>query len=490
MSRPYQGNFNEKTGYQENFIEKKGHVENNAPDSFLETKEYQENGSKTFFEKKQSRDNGSNSFLKKKRNIFVLILSVILLFTIAFLFIFNKESRSRQAISNQTRRAVVGVKLPETKSLSSPYTCLESDYRIIMSDKSLEKISAYKTELEHNINLAGNRLKEIMSVQNGQPLRQMSVNKFVDALLGSKIPSVSADQQNYSPSSDWSAQDARALGEISIVMHVKIFDNGDWLNPKIHQNSFDGYLMFVPGALLISRCNVDYAEVFANGTLDKNAYFELYERRLLPLLRFANDESKAKNKKAVVTIPSIGCGKFSGGYNGIINVFNAMLEHLLQKYAPQLPNISLVYFAQFSDTAISEKTQIFHMKYHRVSNKHKNDYKQLLETPSSYSIDGEDYTDHLLFAFVAWDHLSYPGNNFFFSMPVRNSDDGVKAAATSSMTSLLGVDGFYDELDKKYKPVGVKQWLYIAETQRLKSQDRLFVLNTKKVDEIKLEQRK
>ena len=153
-------------------------------------------------------------------------------------------------------------------------------------------------------------------------------------------------------------------------------------------------------------------------------------------------------------------------------------------------DISLVYFAQFSDTAISEKTQIFHMKYHRVSNKHKNDYKQLLETPSSYSIDGEDYTDHLLFAFVAWDHLSYPGNNFFFSMPVRNSDDGVKAAATSSMTSLLGVDGFYDELDKKYKPVGVKQWLYIAETQRLKSQDRLFVLNTKKVDEIKLEQRK
>ncbi|TEB14758.1 adenosine tri phosphatase [Perkinsus sp. BL_2016] len=312
----------------------------------------------------------------------------------------------------------------------------------------------------------------------------MSVNKFVDALLGSKMPSVSADQQYYSTRSNWSSQDARALGEISIVMHVKIFDNGDWLNPKIHPNSFDGYLMFMPGALLISRCNVDYAEVFANGSLDKNAYFKLYERRLLPLLRFANDESKAKNKNAVVTIPSIGCGKFSGGYFGIINEFNAMLERLLQKYAPQLPNISLVYFAHFSDKAISVKTPIYNMKYHRVSNKHMVDYKQLLETPSSYSIDGQDYKNHLLFAFVASDHLSYPGNNFFFSMPVRNTDDGVKAAATSSMTSLLGVNGHYDVHDKKYKPVGAEQWLYIAETQRLTSQDRMFVLNTEKADEI------
>ena len=485
MSRPYQENLN--------FIEKKGHQENDMSQPIIEIKGNQGN---TVFEKQvnqdQDQENGSTPFLKRKKNILILILSVILLLSITFVFILNK-SGSRQAISSQKRRSKSKM---NSSALNQPYPSLESGYRVIISDKGLENISTYKTKLESNISLAGNRLREslgIMNVDNGQQVKQMSVNNFVDALLGSKLPKVFAEEEIYSPTFRWSSEDARVLGDINIVMPVKIFDDGKWASPKIHDNCFDGYLMFTPGALLVQHCDVDYEEVTSNGSLNENAYFELYERRLLPLFRFANDESKAKNINAVVTIPGIGCGQFAGTYNGskesLIDDFDQVLKRLLEKYADQLPNISLVYFGQFSILDFCEKNDIGHIKYRRVSSA-SNNYKNLLDEPTSYSIDGENYTNHLLFAFVAWDHVSYPGNDFFAME--RATDDGVKAAATSSMTSLLGVDGTYDKSDYKYKPAGSYNqfnWLEIALKQELNSQDRLFILSTDE-GEIKLEQMK
>jgi len=51
---------------------------------------------------------------------------------------------------------------------------------------------------------------------------------------------------------------------------------------------------------------------------------------------------------------------------------------------------------------------------------------------------------------VAWDHVSWPGNDFFIGS--RATDDGVKAAATSSMAVLTGVAGEYDPMQAKYQP--------------------------------------
>jgi len=55
-----------------------------------------------------------------------------------------------------------------------------------------------------------------------------------------------------------------------------------------------------------------------------------------------------------------------------------------------------------------------------------------------------------LYSIVAWDHVSWPGNDFFVGS--RATDDGVKAAATNSMSVLTGVKGEYDPTRGKYQP--------------------------------------
>lgn len=51
---------------------------------------------------------------------------------------------------------------------------------------------------------------------------------------------------------------------------------------------------------------------------------------------------------------------------------------------------------------------------------------------------------------LAWDHVSWPGNDFFRGN--RCSDDGVKAAATDSMAVVTGVQGRYDSQRAAYLP--------------------------------------
>jgi hypothetical protein len=64
--------------------------------------------------------------------------------------------------------------------------------------------------------------------------------------------------------------------------------------------------------------------------------------------------------------------------------------------------------------------------------------------------DGDDFSACHLYSLVAWDHLSWPGNDFFID--ARATDDGVKAAATNSMAVLTGVEGLYDSKQGKYRP--------------------------------------
>jgi hypothetical protein len=68
--------------------------------------------------------------------------------------------------------------------------------------------------------------------------------------------------------------------------------------------------------------------------------------------------------------------------------------------------------------------------------------KSQLCPPQAYAEVGDDFTGCLLFSMVAWDHVSWPGNDFFAGS--RCTDDGVKAAATNSMAVLTGIEGRYD----------------------------------------------
>jgi hypothetical protein len=76
--------------------------------------------------------------------------------------------------------------------------------------------------------------------------------------------------------------------------------------------------------------------------------------------------------------------------------------------------------------------------------------KSQLCHPVSYAEEGDDFFGCALYSLVAWDHVSWPGNDFFSDS--RATDDGVKAAATNSMSVLTGVQGRYDSGHGRYQP--------------------------------------
>jgi hypothetical protein len=79
--------------------------------------------------------------------------------------------------------------------------------------------------------------------------------------------------------------------------------------------------------------------------------------------------------------------------------------------------------------------------------------KPQLSRPVAHADDDED-RERLaacrLFSFVAWDHVSWPGNDFYGG--ARATDDGVKAAATNSMEVMTGVAGRYSARRNEYLP--------------------------------------
>jgi hypothetical protein len=76
-----------------------------------------------------------------------------------------------------------------------------------------------------------------------------------------------------------------------------------------------------------------------------------------------------------------------------------------------------------------------------------------LSRPADHALDaaGREFPGNCrLFSFVAWDHVSWPGNDFYGG--ARATDDGVKAAATSAMEVITGVAGLCSKPRNEYLP--------------------------------------
>ena len=87
--------------------------------------------------------------------------------------------------------------------------------------------------------------------------------------------------------------------------------------------------------------------------------------------------------------------------------------------------------------------------------------------PETYAEPGDDFSNCELFSFVAWDHVSWPGNDFYIGS--RATDDGVKAAATSSMAHITRIEGAYNTRTYKYEPPwGYKDWIDVVKRHQIK----------------------
>ena len=333
---------------------------------------------------------------------------------------------------------------------------MTSDYSIILGKETFEKIGDYASLLR-NGGQCGSNLSRILSKASTDNLNALNL---LGALLNTKHPRIFAESGILGDGTDWTLTELGLLGDISIGMSVTIYDNGAHQNPHIHETPFMGHLVYTPGALLRNDHDytpADWRAVTQNGNIDKENYYRLYERRLLPAFHYINANAIERGRAAFISIPGMGCGQFAGPFRGQMgDLFREVLYGILDNHGQSFPGIKAVYYDPYNECV--DKTDhindISFMVRPLVPN---NAGKSQLCKPSFLGNDLGNFSDCELYSFVAWDHVSWPGNDYYVGD--RVTDDGVKAAATDTMFAMTGIKGHYSKAQKRYvPPTGFSNW--------------------------------
>ncbi len=330
-------------------------------------------------------------------------------------------------------------------------TAVTPRYTLLIPEETVARAADYLQALRDGRAQAGAYLHQRLQ---GVGLGALTALDLLGELLDTKRPQIFAESAVAGDGSDWNLMELGLLGDVSIAVPVTVFDDGNHDAPTPHQPPFPGTLLFTPGALLRNgrgQTPADWNEVVTpEGQFSEAGYYALYRRRLLPVLRHLNQRA-GRPRSAILTVPGIGCGQFAGPFRGQLGPrLEAALIRLLGEYGSQLPNLKAVYFDPYSacENARHEIHGISLLVRPLKAAGHAG--KSQLCRPAAYAEAGDDFSDCALFSLVAWDHVSWPGNDFFNGS--RATDDGVKAAATSSMFALTGVAGTYAPASGKYQP--------------------------------------
>jgi hypothetical protein len=328
-------------------------------------------------------------------------------------------------------------------------------YSILMHAETNRKLKEYTAGLRDNTTTPGHYLKR--EIDNGFA-HILNPDVVLQLLLRSKKPRIFAESELKGDGSDWNRQELSILGDIAVAVPVDIFDDGRHNSPNVHGSPFGGTLLFVPGALLAGGTGTlpaDWSEVVSGNKIDEQAYDSLYMRRLLPVLKFASADALRRGKKALITVPGLGCGMFAGQFRGLLQERLAKsLERILSSCHREIPGVRMVWYDPYQGCKGFEAT-LGHIEY-RVRPLTEGGKPQLCR-PVDYQEAEENLSDCRLYSIVAWDHVSWPGNDYYDG--ARSTDDGVKAAATDSMFRITGIRGRYDQQRNMYlPPEGYRTW--------------------------------
>lgn len=326
---------------------------------------------------------------------------------------------------------------------------MKKNYSIILGKETFEKIGDYASLLR-NGGQCGSNLSRILSKESSDNLNSLNL---LGALLNTKYPRIFAESAIVGDGSDWTLTELGLLGDISIGMSVTIYDNGRHHDPRIHENPFEGHLVYTPGALLRNDHDytpADWLAVTQNGDFDKEKYYRLYERRLLPVFHYISSNAIERGRSAFITIPGIGCGQFAGPFRGQMgHLFRAVLYRILDNHGQSLSGIKAVYYDPYNE-CVDETARINGISFMVRPLVPDNEGKSQLCEPSFLGDNAGNFSDCELYSLVAWDHVSWPGNDYYLND--RVTDDGVKAAATDTMFVMTGIKGRYSKGEKRYVP--------------------------------------
>lgn len=350
-------------------------------------------------------------------------------------------------------------------------------YRTVLHQHSLDALERYRAALVAGRERPGARLANVMATS---PTSLDDAASLLEALFATKQPQIFAESQVHGDGRDWTPRELDLLGDAGVAVDVLVYDDGRHRSPAVHETPFAATLLFVPGLLL--RCDrggspADWHKVVVDGAIDDDAFARAYERRLLPLLRHADTVAAARGCRGVVTMPGLGCGQFAGPFRGELGArLAAALRTILGRHAAALPHLAAIYFDPY-DEGDNTRCDFGPLSLRVRPLQRGNVDKPQLCRPSRYAEAGDDFADCHLVSFVAWDHVSWPGNDFYGG--ARATDDGVKAAATNAIAVLTGVEGRYDRARTAYlPPAPYATWGDLVRQRglRLAVRDRLLVL--------------
>jgi len=324
-------------------------------------------------------------------------------------------------------------------------------YSIVVHNITYSKAKDYLLALQSKREIAGVYLQQKLK---NIDIISLTVEELLEKLIQTKKPQIFAESDVSGDGSDWNMTELSILGDISFAVPVCVYDNGLHYKPYIYQKPFEATLLYTPGALLRNGKNklpADWEEVTSNYQINYDAYYHLYERRLLPLFFYTQNQSKKHNKKAIITIPGLGCGQFAGIFKGQLgSVLQKVLIDLIQNHGINFSNIKAVYYDPYSSCK-NERLEINGISFiTRPLTVIGNENKAQLCEPYKYEEEGDNFNNCELYSIVAWDHVSWPGNDFYIGS--RATDDGVKAAATNSMSVMTGINGSYNTSHFTYDP--------------------------------------
>ncbi len=350
-------------------------------------------------------------------------------------------------------------------------------YHVLMHPRAWSQVQNHAQDLQRRAALPGARLAKVLGEQS---LDDLSPEALLEALLHTKRPMIFAESAVIGDGSDWNLRELGLLGDTAVAVEVEVFDDGAHAQPQVHPHPFPATLLFVPGALLASAgpTPADWDALVRDGHIDDDAFVALYERRLLPALRFASEQAAAQGRRALVTVPGLGCGHFAGPFRGQLGErLGVAIATLLQRHAAQLPGVAALYYDPYAE-GHNARQRIAHITYLVRPLTQGNPGKSQLCPPATYAEAAEDaFADCALFSVVAWDHVSWPGNDYYGG--ARATDDGVKAAATSAMATLTGQPGHYDPVSTRYlPPADYRNWEEVVRRGKLRLlvRDRLRIL--------------
>ncbi|TFH04663.1 MAG: hypothetical protein E4H09_03270 [Spirochaetales bacterium] len=167
-----------------------------------------------------------------------------------------------------------------------------------------------------------------------------------------------------------------------------------------------------------------------------------------------------------MTSPGLGCGQFAGPFAGKLGQrLNAAIRNILTRHTAMLSGVHAVWFDPYSECT-GERHQIGHITY-MVRPLLRTGGRPQLCRPEYYAEPGDDFSSCDLYSVVAWEHVSWPGNDFYAGS--RSTDDGVKAAATDFMFAMTGIRGGYSRSRNAYElPAGAGSWEKVVTNNALR----------------------